>query len=47
MAMWMHGEADTWVAMLRPDEATQQQPYCSEKMCVILGDGIDDEPTMC
>ena len=41
--MWMHGEADTWVAMLWPDEATQQQPCCSEKMRVVLDDGVDDE----
>ena len=47
MAMWMHGEADTCVAMLRPDDATQQQSCCSEKMRAILGDGIDDEPMMC
>ena len=44
--MWMHGEADTWVVMLRPDEVTQHHSCCSEKMRAILGDGIDDELTM-
>ena len=28
--------------MLQPNEATQQQPYCSEKMRVVLGDGVDE-----
>jgi len=28
--------------VLWPDEATQQQPCCSEKMHVILGDGVDE-----
>ena len=35
---------DTWAAVLRLDEATQQQPFCSEKVRVILGEGVDDEP---
>jgi len=29
-------------AMLWPDEATQQQPCCSEKMHIVLGDGVDE-----
>ena len=28
--------------VLWPDEATQQQPCCSEKMHVVLGDGVDE-----
>ena len=28
--------------VLWPDEATQQQPYCSKKMHVVLGDDVDE-----
>jgi len=28
--------------MLWPDDATQQQPCCSEKVHVVLGDGVDE-----
>ena len=28
--------------MLWPDEVTYQQPYCSEKMHVVLRDGVDE-----
>ena len=28
--------------MLRPEEATQQQPCCSKKMRVVLGNGVDE-----
>ena len=34
----MQRREDTRAAVLRPEEATQQQPCCSEKMRVVLDD---------
>jgi hypothetical protein len=36
----------TRVVVLWPNEATQQQTYCLEKMRVVLDNDVDNEPMM-